>query len=98
MESDNNNVTVEQLQAELQKVKLERDEAVQRSQSLHLQNQTLLEVSYPRTGKEKYSSRIMIKKLLKEGKAAVGREIVLCGWAKTIRKQGGTKAPFAFVD
>jgi len=98
MESDNNNVTVEQLQAELQKVKLERDEAVQRSHSLHLQNQTLLEVSYPRTGKEKYSSRIMIKKLLKEGKAAVGREIVLCGWAKTIRKQGGTKAPFAFVD
>jgi len=87
----------EQLRKQLEELKLERDEAHKRIEKLQAENQALQRgVSFPKSGKEKFSSRVIIKSLLREGKPAIDREVVICGWAKTIRTQGGGR--FAFVD
>jgi len=86
---------VQKLKEELEKLKLERDQAVARSQKLEEHNKQLQrDVSYPHSSTENYSKRLTVRHVLKEGKAIIGQNIIVCGWARTIRKQGGGKITF----
>jgi len=42
------------------------------------------------------AKRLSIKKVIKEGRALIGQTVVICGWARTIREQGGGR--FAFIE
>lgn len=74
---------------------MERDQAVARSQNLEKTLQQR-DVTFPHTSTQRFSKRVTIKSLLQTGKATIGQTIVVCGWARTIRKQGGGR--FTFLE
>jgi len=80
---------VEKLRAELAKVTLERDQALQKLESRNL-------IPVANSGSLRMSRRITVSKILKEGKNMIDQTVLLCGWARTIRKQGGGR--FSFVE
>ncbi|PRP82711.1 hypothetical protein PROFUN_09973 [Planoprotostelium fungivorum] len=59
-----------------------------------LQKQVSANPSFKVSGPTKFHRRILVKTLLKN--PVEGEEIVLCGWARTIREQGGGR--FAFLE
>jgi asparaginyl-tRNA synthetase len=86
----NNTVSVEELQAQLKKLQLERDEAVAKAE--RLEKKLELKSSSP----QRQSQRVMVKKLLSTPESFIGTQVIVCGWAKTIREQGGGR--FAFIE
>jgi len=85
------------LQAQIEKLKLERDQAVAEAKKLSEENAALKAASEPATyikSNTKLSKRVSVKKLLKRGKAAIGEDVLICGWARTIREQ----KEFAFIE
>lgn len=101
---------VDQLQQELAKLKLERDQAVEKSQKLELENQQLKNGSgavtavttssctYPRTSKTVYTDRLDIKDVLKQGKSLIGSKVTVAGWAYSIREGDGGKMLFLVLN
>lgn len=90
---------VESLKALVAKLQKEKDEAVAKAAKLEEENTKLKEGEFPtyiRNAKSQLAQRTTIKKLLKRGKEAIGDTITVCGWAKTIREQGGGR--FAFIE
>lgn len=90
---------VDKLKAELEKLRIERDEAISRSKSLEEENKKLqhtTETPVTTSSKSKLSQRTPIVKILKKGTELVGQTVTVSGWARTIRKQGGGR--YTFVE
>eukprot|EP01117_Protostelium_nocturnum_P016329 TRINITY_DN643_c0_g1_i1.p1 TRINITY_DN643_c0_g1~~TRINITY_DN643_c0_g1_i1.p1 ORF type:complete len:554 (-),score=218.23 TRINITY_DN643_c0_g1_i1:85-1644(-) len=81
--------SIESLQEQIQKLTLEKEK-------LAKENEFLKQVQPLAIGKSgQYSSRKYVKKILAEGLSSVtGEEILVAGWARTIRDQKG----LAFID
>jgi len=76
-------------QSEVQKLKEQLEKITKENDQLKKDNASLQRVvSFPRTSTQRYSKRVVIKDLLKQGKEAIGQSVIVCGWAKTIRDQG----------
>lgn len=88
--ANDNNLSVEELQAQLKKLQVERDEAVARAEKL--EKKLELKSSSP----QRQSQRVLIKKLLSTPTAYIGTQVIVCGWARTMREQGGGR--FAFIE
>lgn len=88
--NNNGGLSVEELQAQLKKLQIERDEAVARAQKLEQR----LEITTSST--QRQSQRVLIKKLLTSPAKYIGTQVIVCGWARTIREQGGGR--FAFIE
>jgi len=88
--ANDNAHSVEELQLLVKKLQLERDEAVAKAQKL--EKSLELKSSSP----QRQSHRVLIKKMLKHPASFIGTQVVVCGWARTIREQGGGR--FAFIE
>lgn len=113
---------IEKLQQELASLKLERDQAVEKSQKLEKENAQLKSTTsttsnsnsnsnstnysslipegdkIPCSSKTPYSDRVDIKKVLKQGKALIGKKITVAGWAYSIREGDGGKMLFVVLN
>jgi len=93
MENNNNAVeskTIDELKALVEQLKLERDMAV--AEAKKAKDSLELKTSSP----QRQSHRITIKKLLANPAGHIGSKVVVCGWARTIREQGGGR--FCFIE
>eukprot|EP01114_Cavostelium_apophysatum_P005274 TRINITY_DN1606_c0_g1_i1.p1 TRINITY_DN1606_c0_g1~~TRINITY_DN1606_c0_g1_i1.p1 ORF type:complete len:564 (-),score=154.75 TRINITY_DN1606_c0_g1_i1:90-1655(-) len=82
---------LDKITQELERVKLERDQLQAENLKLKGDVKKVLHSS-----KSRMSQRTEIRTILKDGKSFIGQTITVCGWARTIRKQGGGR--FTFIE